>query len=112
MKQHGARYDQGLPRLETIDACQNVDGVRAKDDQRHHVQLVNHPQLQVGRQREEGAQDLGHHYACAAGIGREEGQGCHAGEEKLDPPRNVQHIISKAEKQHEANGGKSCIVIH
>ena len=35
VQQHGGRDDEGLPRLQAVDAGQDVDGVARKDTQEH-----------------------------------------------------------------------------
>ena len=39
-------------------------------------------------------------------------EGRQGGQKQLHPPGDVQHIIRKSQKQHEADGSQRCIVIH
>ncbi len=49
---------------------------------------------------------------CPAAVRDEERQGSDAGQDELHPPGDVQHVVGKAQEQHEADGGQRGVVVH
>lgn len=60
-------------------------------------------------QSKQGSEGLRNHNNCVAKVGKvdhEEWQGSHCGEQEFVSPPQVQHIISKAQEDHAADGQK------
>lgn len=55
----------------------------------------------------QSSEGLGHHDDGVAEVGEvhhEQRQGGHGGEHELVPPSQVQHVVSKAQEDHAADG--------
>lgn len=101
----GAGDEQGLTRLDAIDACKDVDGIGAEYCQHSHVDVVENTHVQV--QPEQGSEGLGHHYDCVAEVGKidhEQRQGSHGGKQELVSPPQVEHVVGKAQEDHATDG--------
>ena len=63
----------------------------------HHVQLVERADLQVRRQGwEQRPQRLGDANGGAAAVGDQQRQAGDAGQQQLDAPRDVEHVVCEA----------------
>lgn len=49
---------------------------------------------------------------CASRVGDEQRQRGDAGQQQLDAPGDVQHVVGKAQEEHEADGGQCRVVVH
>lgn len=66
-------------------------------------------------QSKQSSEWFGHYNDCVAKvceIDHEQRQGCHGGKQKLVSPPQVQHIISKSQENHAADGQKCTDQLH
>lgn len=66
-------------------------------------------------QAKQGPEGLGHHDDCVSEVGEvdhEQRQGGHRRKQELVSPAQVEHVISKAQEYHAADGQKSTDQLH
>mmetsp|Transcript_60384 Transcript_60384/g.178841 ORF Transcript_60384/g.178841 Transcript_60384/m.178841 type:complete len:246 (-) Transcript_60384:233-970(-) len=124
VEQHRASDHVRLPGLQPVDARVNVNGVGAEHGQQPHVEQVEQaevddrsvgvlvhshdvaerpPQRGEFSPRHEEFPELDRNDDRGTPlVAAQEGQGRHRGEEQLIPPRPVEDVVGKPEKEHEA----------
>lgn len=109
---HRAARDQGLAGFQAVDSCQDVDGVGAKGDEGDHIEVVERTQVDVAGPPSQSDERFWQHNPRAATIRHDERQGRQGGQHQLDAPRDVQHVVRKAEEEHEGARGQGGIIIN
>ena len=109
---HRAARDERLAGFQAVDAGQDVDGVGAEGDEGDHVEVVEGAEVGVGGPPGERDERCGQHHARAATVRHHQRQGGDSRQHQLDAPGDVEHVVRKAEEEHEGAGGQGGIVVH
>lgn len=99
VENHRECNDQRLACLAAVDACKDVDAIRAEGGQQRHVEVVQrsevHEQAEDGSQRERDDNGRG---ATLGVVNEQEGDRSDQRDGKLVSPANVKDVVEEAEK--------------
>jgi hypothetical protein len=108
VREHRAGDDEGLAGLEAVDAGVDVDAVGAKHREQCHVHPVQGADLDGASQVP--AEQRRHDDRGRPAVPNDERQRRKEREHQLVPPRDVQHVVHKAEEEHQAHRGQRRVV--
>jgi len=107
--EHRERDHHRLPRLEAVDAGEDVDRVGAEDREARHEAVVRDAELDRRRQpqvAEERKQELRQHDDGAAavdGVHHHDRQRRRQRQPQLVAPAQIEHVVGEAEEAHAAD---------